>query len=137
MRYLLGLVFLMVGTAVALKAWDGRSAVNVQPAPPRLLALTVPETAFAGERIMIYGGLRLPDGAFSIQTLACFGADCREISSRSLEGPITYWGDFGAWAFQDGEPWVDIRLDVFMREGAVERAVGTWRSHVSLSDVRP
>lgn len=129
MRYLASVFVLTCVIALGLTWWNDRPSTTPKV---ELLTITVPTTVIAGERVSLFGGLRLPPGRFEIGAWACQESECRRVAWAQVEGPDERWGGLGTIVFESdsADAWVELR--VFERDTLAERVVAAWRRGVTV-----
>lgn len=102
---------------------------------PTLRALNHPTSIHVGERVTVYGCLRIPAGKCELGAYACEDDNCRRVLWRMIEGPQEHWDGLGTISFEDealaaGE--ISIRIRVFDRPTPYAAVVATWAAPVEL-----
>ncbi|MFO7546525.1 MAG: hypothetical protein R6W77_13620 [Trueperaceae bacterium] len=129
MRYLASLLVVTSLLTLGLSRWAVRPQT---PQTVELLSIAVPTTVIVGERVALFGGLRLPEGRFEIGAWACQRSGCRRVAWGQVEGPEERWGGLGTVGFESdlGTAWIELR--VFERDTVAERVVAAWRRDVTV-----
>lgn len=123
---------LAAAVVVSLGFWNGRAGSKASTDSPQLLALAVPGSVVAGERISLFGGMLVPAGSFEIGTFSCQGGSCARSLWRRLEGPGEVWGGFGSVTFEEVRMPATVELRLFEAEGLRESVVASWQRPVSV-----
>lgn len=130
-RYLLTVLSLAVVLVGFLLAWAQETGPSIVERP-QILALAVPESVVAGERVSLFGGIRVPAGSFELGTYACQSGSCSRSHWRGVEGPGDVWGGFGAVQLDGVGESATVEVRLFEADGRFDRIVASWRRSVDV-----
>lgn len=125
MRYVLGVVLASVLLVAALEAF---AWTRPTPSTVELLGIAAPHSLAPGEKVAVYGGLRVPQGTYELGLWTCSSGVCRRTSWIRITGPTTVWRWLGTEDAPNDKGQIVMRLyDVSSPYCAL---VGEWRQHV-------
>lgn len=101
---------------------------------PALMTLTAPGEVVVGERVTVYGGLRVPEGRYQLGVFSCQAGRCARSMGLTIEGPRAGWGSLGSVTFESAGDPATITVRAFRSDDPAGSVVAEWTRPVT---VRP